>query len=45
MIKGKRRDLHVVATGTPEELMLIRESHTRRFLREHLSYSNGHHKP
>jgi excinuclease ABC subunit A len=34
---------YVVATGTPEELMGVEESHTGRFLREYLARSNGHH--
>ena len=33
---------HVVTTGTPEQIMRAPESHTGRFLREHLSRSNGH---
>lgn len=33
----------VVAVGTPEEIMRVAESHTGRFLREHLARSNGHH--
>src|SRR2546425_3655360 len=28
---------YVVATGTPEEIMRVKESHTGRFLREHLA--------
>ncbi|MGA9993788.1 MAG: hypothetical protein WBP93_00095 [Pyrinomonadaceae bacterium] len=32
----------IIATGTPEEIMRAAESHTGRFLREHLSRSNGH---
>ncbi len=32
---------HVVATGTPEQIMKAKESHTGRFLHEHLSHSNG----
>ncbi len=32
---------HVVATGTPEEVMRVTESHTGRYLREHLARSNG----
>ncbi|HEV2914083.1 MAG TPA: excinuclease ABC subunit UvrA [Pyrinomonadaceae bacterium] len=35
---------HVVATGTPEEIMRASDSHTGRYLREHLAHSNGHHK-
>ncbi|HEY0078065.1 MAG TPA: excinuclease ABC subunit UvrA [Pyrinomonadaceae bacterium] len=34
----------VVSTGTPEELMQVAESHTGRFLKEHLARSNGHGK-
>ncbi|HYY59705.1 MAG TPA: excinuclease ABC subunit UvrA, partial [Pyrinomonadaceae bacterium] len=34
---------HIVATGTPEEIMRAQDSHTGRFLREHLSRANGHH--
>jgi excinuclease ABC subunit A len=33
---------HVVATGTPEEIMKASESHTGRYLREHLSRAIGH---
>jgi excinuclease ABC subunit A len=33
---------HVVATGTPEEVMGVKESHTGRYLKEHLARSNGH---
>ncbi len=32
----------VVATGTPEEIMRVTESHTGRFLRAHLARSNNH---
>ena len=32
----------IIATGTPEEIMGVAESHTGRFLREHLARSNGH---
>jgi excinuclease ABC subunit A len=31
----------VVATGTPEQVMRVKESHTGRFLRAHLARSNG----
>ena len=41
--EGGDRGGHVVATGTPEEIMKVKESHTGRFLLEHLSRSNGHH--
>ncbi len=34
----------VVATGTPEELMRVPQSHTGRFLAAHLARSNGHRK-
>jgi excinuclease ABC subunit A len=33
----------LVATGTPEEIMKVKASHTGRFLRAHLSRANGHH--
>lgn len=32
---------YVVATGTPEEIMKVKESQTGRYLREHLARSNG----
>jgi excinuclease ABC subunit A len=32
----------VVATGTPEEIMKVKESHTGRYLKAHLARSNGH---
>jgi excinuclease ABC subunit A len=32
----------IVATGTPEEIMKVKESHTGRFLKAHLARSNGH---
>jgi excinuclease ABC subunit A len=35
---------YVVGTGTPEEIMKIRESYTGRFLRDYLAKSNGHMK-
>jgi excinuclease ABC subunit A len=34
----------VVATGTPEEIMRVPDSHTGRFLAAHLARSNGHRK-
>jgi excinuclease ABC subunit A len=34
---------HVVSTGPPEEIMRSPDSHTGRFLRDHLSRANGHH--
>jgi excinuclease ABC subunit A len=34
----------LVATGTPEELMRVPDSHTGRFLAAHLARSNGHRK-
>ncbi|MDQ2975031.1 MAG: excinuclease ABC subunit UvrA [Acidobacteriota bacterium] len=33
---------HVVVTGTPEEIMRVKESHTGRYLKAHLAKSNGH---
>jgi excinuclease ABC subunit A len=41
--EGGDRGGHVVATGTPEQLMQVEQSHTGRYLREHLSRSNGKH--
>jgi excinuclease ABC subunit A len=35
---------YVVATGTPEEIMKVKKSHTGRYLKEHLARSNGHGK-
>ncbi len=32
---------HVVATGTPEKIMGVKNSHTGRYLRAHLAKSNG----
>jgi len=32
---------HVVATGTPEEIMKVKASHTGRYLKQHLARSNG----
>jgi excinuclease ABC subunit A len=32
---------HVVATGTPEQIMASPESHTGRYLKDHLAKSNG----
>jgi excinuclease ABC subunit A len=40
--EGGDRGGHVVATGTPEAIMKAKESHTGRYLREHLARSNGH---
>ena len=40
--EGGDRGGHVVVTGTPEEIMRVKESHTGRYLREHLARSNGH---
>ncbi|HEU4596061.1 MAG TPA: excinuclease ABC subunit UvrA [Pyrinomonadaceae bacterium] len=34
---------HVIAQGTPEEMMAAPQSHTGRFLKAHLARSNGHH--
>jgi excinuclease ABC subunit A len=36
---------YVVATGTPEEIMKAKDSHTGRYLREYLSRSNGKARP
>lgn len=33
---------YVVGTGTPEEIMKVKESHTGRYLKQHLARSNGH---
>jgi excinuclease ABC subunit A len=35
---------HVVATGTPEEIMRAPESHTGKYLLNHLARANGHQK-
>jgi excinuclease ABC subunit A len=32
---------HVVATGTPEQIMRVKASYTGRYLKEHLAKSNG----
>jgi len=32
---------HVVATGTPEEIMKVKASHTGRYLREYLARPNS----
>ena len=34
----------VVATGTPEEIMKVKASHTGRYLKQHLAQSNGNAK-
>jgi excinuclease ABC subunit A len=34
---------HVVATGTPEDIMRVTASHTGHYLREHLTRAHGHH--
>jgi excinuclease ABC subunit A len=39
--EGGDRGGHVVATGTPEEIMRAKESYTGRYLRKHLAQSNG----
>ena len=31
----------VVATGTPEQIIRVKETHTGRFLKAHLARSNG----
>ncbi|HKS26279.1 MAG TPA: excinuclease ABC subunit UvrA [Pyrinomonadaceae bacterium] len=41
--EGGDRGGEIVATGTPEEIMKQKASHTGRFLRDHLSRANGHH--
>ena len=41
--EGGDRGGHVVATGTPEQIMKAKQSHTGRYLREHLARANGHH--
>ncbi len=33
---------YVVASGTPEEIIKVKEWHTGRHLREHLACPNGH---
>jgi excinuclease ABC subunit A len=33
---------HVVVTGTPEQIMATRTSHTGKYLRQHLAKTNGH---
>ncbi len=33
---------YVVGTGTPEEIMRVKESYTARYLKKHLAQSNGH---
>jgi excinuclease ABC subunit A len=42
--EGGDRGGRVVATGTPEEIMRVKESHTGRFLKAHLARANGHNK-
>ncbi|GAC1401699.1 MAG: hypothetical protein NVSMB56_16780 [Pyrinomonadaceae bacterium] len=32
----------IVATGIPQQIIRIKESHTGRFLKAHLAKSNGH---
>jgi excinuclease ABC subunit A len=41
--EGGDRGGHVVATGTPEQIMRAKDSHTGHYLRAHLARSNGHH--
>src|SRR5205085_7238151 len=41
--EGGDKGGHVVATGTPEHIMRAKQSHTGRFLREHLARPHGHH--
>ncbi|MFL6208342.1 MAG: excinuclease ABC subunit UvrA [Pyrinomonadaceae bacterium] len=42
--EGGDRGGRVVGTGTPEEIMRIKDSHTGRFLKTHRARSNGHSK-
>ncbi|PYS90951.1 MAG: excinuclease ABC subunit A [Acidobacteria bacterium] len=42
--EGGDRGGQVVATGTPEEIIRAKNSHTGRFLKAHLARSNGHGK-
>jgi excinuclease ABC subunit A len=42
--EGGDRGGRVVATGTPAEIIRVEESHTGRFLKEHLARANGHEK-
>ena len=42
--EGGDRGGHIVATGTPEEIMRAKDSHTGRFLKAHLARANGHGK-
>jgi excinuclease ABC subunit A len=35
---------HIVSTGTPEQIMRVKASHTGQYLRQHLARSNGHRK-
>jgi excinuclease ABC subunit A len=41
--EGGDRGGQLVATGTPEQIMRVPQSHTGRFLKTHLARSNGHH--
>ena len=41
-LEGGEAGGYVVFTGTPEELMKHRASHTGRFLKQHLAKSNAH---
>jgi excinuclease ABC subunit A len=42
--EGGDRGGRIVAIGTPEEIMRVKDSHTGRFLKAHLARSNGHSK-
>jgi excinuclease ABC subunit A len=42
--EGGDRGGRVVTTGTPEEIMRAKDSHTGRFLKAHLARANGHGK-
>ena len=35
---------HIVATGTPEDIMAVPQSHTGQYLRAHLAQTNGKHE-
>jgi excinuclease ABC subunit A len=40
--EGGDKGGQVVATGTPEQIMRVKASHTGRYLKAHLAKSNGH---
>jgi excinuclease ABC subunit A len=35
---------HIVATGTPEDIIAVKASHTGQYLRAHLANTNGKHE-